>query len=95
MSQVVIETHLVIRLETPEMARDYYASLEPELKHLPKGRSSTTFTPPESNTIEFTITANDFTAARIAYNSIIQYLNVVAETWKLTQNLLHDEESGL
>ena len=80
-----IETRIIVRLPSPKIAREYFACLEPELQSSPQGRATTIFAPPEDETLEFTINALDFTAARAAFNALIQYLRVIDETFDLTQ----------
>ncbi|HMF34057.1 MAG TPA: KEOPS complex subunit Pcc1 [Candidatus Lokiarchaeia archaeon] len=85
MPEVTIETHLVVHLDSQEIAQEYLACLEPELNKMPAGRSSITYIAPQDGTLEFTISSRDFTAARAAFNSIIQYLRVIDDTWKVTE----------
>ncbi len=81
-----LETHIVIRLPTQEIAQEYFASIAPELESSPKGRALTSFTSPHNGVIEFSITAQDFPAARAAYNSIVNYLKVVDDAYNLANN---------
>jgi tRNA threonylcarbamoyladenosine modification (KEOPS) complex Pcc1 subunit len=86
MSNFCLETKIIIRLPNQGIAKEYFASIAPELENSPKGRAITTSFPPHDGIIEFTITAQDFSAARAAYNSIINYLKIVDDTYNLANN---------
>ena len=86
MSKFSLETHIKIQLPSQEIAQEYFASIAPELESSPKGRAQTISIPPHDGIIEFSITAQDFSAARAAYNSIVNYLKVVDETYNLANN---------
>ncbi len=81
-----LETQVKIKLPTQEIAQEYFASIVPELKSSPKGRAQTTSIPPHDGIIEFSIIAQDFSAARAAYNSIVNYLKVVDDSYNLASN---------
>jgi tRNA threonylcarbamoyladenosine modification (KEOPS) complex Pcc1 subunit len=87
MQEPVIETRITIRFDNESLAQEYFACLEPELRNMPQGRSTIIYTLPEQETLEFNITSSDFTAARAAYNSIVQYLRVIDDTIKMTSKL--------
>lgn len=86
MSEFSLETHIKVQLPSQEIAQEYFASIAPELESSPKGRAQTSYIPPHDGIIEFSITAQDFSAARAAYNSIVNYLKVVDETYNLARN---------
>jgi tRNA threonylcarbamoyladenosine modification (KEOPS) complex Pcc1 subunit len=80
---LAIETRLTIHFDSQDLAQQYFACLEPELKNMPQGRSNITYFAPEEGTLEFNISSSDFTAARAAYNSIVQYLRVIDDALKM------------
>ena len=86
MSKLCVETHIKIQLPNQEIAQEYFASIAPELKSSPKGRAQTTYVNPRDGIIEFSISAQDFSAAQAAYNSILNYLKVVDETYNLAKH---------
>ncbi len=86
MANFTLETHIAIRLPNQAIAQEYFASIVPEIESSPKGRAQTTYIPPHDGIIEFSITAQDFSAARAAYNSIVNYLKVVDDTFNLANN---------
>jgi len=86
MSTFTLETHILVHLPSQEIAEQYFTSLVPELKSSPKGRAITKYNPPHDGNLEFTIIAQDFTAARAAYNSIINYLKVIDTAYHLPQD---------
>ncbi len=83
MSNFTLETRILIRLPNQEIAQEYFSSIAPELKSSPKGRAVTTPTPPHEGVIEFSIIAQDFSAARAAYNSIVNHLKIVDDAYHL------------
>jgi len=85
MSAFLLETHLEIHLPDQQIAEEYYACIMPELGNSHKGRAIMTSSPPHDGVIKFSIKAKDFSAARIAYNSIINYFKLVDEAFNLAK----------
>ncbi|OLS12746.1 MAG: hypothetical protein RBG13Loki_3636 [Promethearchaeota archaeon CR_4] len=86
MSTFSLETHILIHLPSQEIAEQYFTSLAPELRNSPKGRAITKYNLPHDGNLEFTIIAQDFAAARAAYNSIINYLKVIDTAYNLPKS---------